>query len=310
MYIYPVDQQEFELLIASEESCRAYLEAIRWPNGFICPVCGSTKAWRNLTSRWECHNCGRQTSVTAGTLFQDTHYLLQIWFQAIWYITGQKNGTSGLGLQRILGLGSYHTAWSWLHRIRRAMVCPGREQLKGIVQVDETFWGSEHTGKRGRGAEGKTVILVAIEHTGKTLGRVRFQIIPDASGPSLITAVKTLVTPETNIETDGWRGYSGLAEEGYKHQILRADENEELLPQVHLVIALLKRWILGTHQGGVQVSHLEYYLDEFTFRFNRRTSHSRGLLFRRVLENAVQVLPIKEVDLKASLKTTPPIAPP
>jgi transposase-like protein len=298
MYNYPVDQQEFEILTASEESCRLYLEKIRWPKGFVCPACGSIKAWKIITARWECHHCGRQTSVIAGTLFQDTRYPLHIWFQAIWYVTGQKNGTSALGLQKILGLGSYHTAWSWLHRIRRAMVCPGRDLLKGTIQVDETLWGSSQAGKRGRGSDGKTLIFIAIEWNDQSPGRVRLMKIPDASGKSLISAINNTIEEKSTIETDGWRGYNGLRDAGYQHKVIRMNETEDLLPQVHLIASLLKRWLLGTHQGGIRESHLDYYLDEFTFRFNRRKSRSRGLLFQRVLENALHVLPIREVDLQ------------
>lgn len=297
MYNYPVDQQEFETLIASEAACRAYLARIRWPDGFVCPACASPMAWQLATDRWECRHCGRQTSVTAGTLFQDTRYPLAVWFQAIWYVTGQKYGASALGLQRVLGLGSYHTAWAWLHRLRRAMVRPGRDRLQGVVQVDETYWGREQTGKRGRGAAGKTLILVAIEHTGRKLGRLRLLRIPDVTRTTLTAAVQDLVLPGSTVETDGWSGYGGLAAAGYQHTVIRSEVSDDLLPHVHLVVSLLKRWLLGTHQGGVQVSHLDYYLDEYTFRFNRRTSHSRGLLFRRVLEYAVQVSPVREVDL-------------
>jgi len=296
---YPADQQAFEQLVSSEESCRSFLASIRWPDGFYCPACGNSKGWHIVTDRWECRECGRQTSVTAGTLFQDTRYPLQVWFQAIWYVAGQKYGASALGLQRLLGLGSYQTAWAWLHRLRRAMVCPGREQLSGTVQVDETFWGSEHTGKRGRGAEGKTLVLVGIERRGSQLGRVRLMRIPDAAGDTLIPAIAAMIAPGSVIETDGWPGYRGLSMNGYVHQVLKSEATDDLLPQVHLVASLLKRWLLGTHQGGVQASHLEYYLDEFTFRFNRRTSRSRGLLFRRILENAVQISPIRGKDLRA-----------
>ena len=299
MESYPQDQSEFDALIASEEACRAYLASMRWPAGFICPRCAQSKAWLKATGVWECGHCGTQTSLTAGTLFQDTRSPLRVWFQAIWYITGQKYGASALGLQRVLGLGSYHTAWAWLHRLRRAMVRPGRDRLQGMVQVDETFWGSEKSGKRGRGAAGKTLILVAVEHTARKLGRLRLLRIPDAAGETLIPAVKELVAPGSIVETDGWAGYGGLAKAGYQPQVLRAEATEDLLPQVHLVVALMKRWLLGTHQGGIQVSHLDYYLDEYTFRFNRRTSHSRGLLFRRVLEYAVQVDPLREIDLRA-----------
>jgi len=296
---YPADQQAFEQLINSEESCRSFLVHLRWPDGFYCPACGSSKAWYITTGRWECGECKRQTSVTAGTLFQDTRYPLRVWFQAIWYVAGQKYGVSALGLQRLLGLGSYHTAWAWLHRLRRAMVCPGRDHLSGTIQVDETFWGSEHTGKRGRGAGGKTIILVGIERKGSELGRVRLMPIPNATGDTLITAISTMVRPDSIIETDGWSGYRGLTEKKFVHHVLKPESTEDLLPQVHLVVSLLKRWLMGTHQGGIQVSHLEYYLDEFTFRFNRRTSRSRGLLFRRILENAVQVTPLRGIDLRA-----------
>jgi len=304
MQTYPVDQQEFETLITSDLACREYLKCIRWPEGFVCPVCHSKNAWEIISDRWECKDCSRQTSITAGTIFQDTRYPLAVWFQAIWYITGQKHGTSALGLQKVLGLGSYHTAWTWLHRIRRAMVNPSRDMLVGTIQIDETFWGSEKSGKRGRGAEGKTLILVAVEHKESRLGRVRLLTIPDTTGETLIPTIKTLVIPGSKIETDGWLGYSKLSNFGYEHSVIKNSINDEPLPQVHLVISLLKRWLLGTHQGGIQSSHLDYYLDEFTFRFNRRTSRSRGLLFRRVLENAVLMPPVREADLR-SVKEIP-----
>ena len=299
MELYPQDQSEFDALIASEEACRAYLASIRWPTGFVCPRCAQTKAWPKATGVWECTQCGTQTSLTAGTLFQDTRSPLRVWFQAIWYITGQKYGASALGLQRVWGLGSYHTAWAWLHRLRRAMVRPGRDRLHGVVPVDETCWGSEQPGKRGRGAAGKTLILVAVEHTGRKLGRLRLLRIPDAAGETLVPALQELVTTGSTVETDGWAEYRGLTKAGYHHQVLRAEATDDLLPQVHLVVALMTRWVLGTHQGGIQVSHLDYYLDEYTFRFNRRTSHSRGVLFRRVVEYAVQVGPLRESDLRA-----------
>ena len=297
---YPRNQREFDALVASEEACQRYLSQIRWPEGFVCPACGHRRAWA-VRVRWhECAGCGRQTSVTAGTMFQDTRSPLRTWFQAIWYVTGQKQGASALGLQRVLGLGSYHTAWAWLHRLRRAMVRPGRERLSGIVQVDESFWGAQRPGKRGRGAAGKSVILAAVEHTGQRLGRIRLVRVEDLRAETLAGALTLLVEPGSCIETDGLFAYRVLVEAGYRHAVLRAESREELLPQVHLVISLLNRWLLGTHQGAVHASHLDYYLDEFTFRFNRRTSHSRGRLFRRVLEHAVQLPPVREADLHAS----------
>jgi len=297
---YPRNQREFDTLVASEELCQRYLHEIRWPEGFVCPVCRHGRAWK-VRGRWqECAGCGKQVSVTAGTMFQDTRSPLRTWFQAIWYVTGEKHGASALGLQRVLGLGSYHTAWAWLHRLRRAMVRPGRERLTGTVQVDETFWGGARPGKRGRGAKGKCVILAAVEHTGRRLGRIRLVRVSDTRSETLVGVLQMLVEPGSHIETDGLAVYRGLAGAGYRHEVIRAQSRDELLPQVHLVVSLLKRWLLGTHQGAVHASHLDYYLDEFTFRFNRRTSHSRGLLFRRVLEYAVQVAPLREADLRAS----------
>jgi transposase-like protein len=296
---YPRNQREFDALVASEEACQQYLIRIRWPEGFVCPACGQGGGWR-VRSRWqECRGCGKQTSVTAGTIFHDTRSPLRLWFQAIWYVTGEKHGASALGVQRVLGLGSYHTAWAWLHRLRRAMVRPGRERLHGTVQVDETVWGGARPGKRGRGAQGKSIILVAVEHTGKRVGRVRLVRMEDLRAPTLVATLQTLVAPGSCVETDGLSAYQALRGAGYQHTVLRAASKEELLPQVHLVVSLLKRWLLGTHQGAVRATHLDYYLDEFTFRFNRRSSHSRGLLFRRVLEHAVQVPPLREADLQA-----------
>lgn len=300
MASFPRNQQEFDALVASEEGCQSYLASLRWPDGFVCGSCGHTRAWRLGDGLYKCVRCRRRTSVTSGTIFHDTRYPLRRWFQAIWYVTGEKHGASALGLQRVLGLGSYHTAWTWLHRLRRAMVRPGRARLSGTVQVDETFWGGERPGKRGRGAEGKSVILAAVEHTGRRLGRIRLIRVEYSRGDTLVGALKTLVEPGSCIETDGLFAYRALTEAGYSHVVIRADNREDLLPQVHLVVSLLKRWLLGTHHGAVAASHLDYYLDEFTFRFNRRTSHSRGLLFRRVLEHAVQLEPVRESDLRAT----------
>jgi len=295
-------QKEFDALIASEEACQRYLAAIRWPNGIVCPACGSTTAWTLATGHSKCTRCRQRISVTAGTLFQDTRYPLRVWFQAIWYVVSQKYGASALGIQRVLGFGSYHTAWAWLHRLRRAMVRPDRDRLSGTVEVDETSWGAAQEGKRGRGAAGKTIILVAVEHTGNKMGRLRLLRVPDFSGDTLAAAVEALVTPGSIVETDGLQSYNGIAALGYTHRVVRTVVRDDLLPHVHLVVSLLKRWLLGTHQGGVQVSHLDYYLDEFTFRFNRRTSHSRGMLFRRVLEYAVLAAPVHATELRAPLK--------
>ena len=195
-----------------------------------------------------------------------------------------------------LGLGSYETAWTWLHKLRRAMVRPGRDRLTGQVEVDETYLGAEEAGIRGRGAITKALIVVAAEHAGRRIGRIRLRHIPDASADSLQGFIDEVVEPGSLVHTDGWSGYNRVTAQGYRHRItVQSDHPEpahELLPRVHLVVSLLKRWLLGTHQGAVTPAHLDYYLDEFTFRFNRRRSRHRGKLFFRLAEQAVQVEPV------------------
>jgi len=254
---------------------------------------------------WQCVECGFETSVTAGTIFQDTRKPLRLWFQAMWYVTNQKQGVSALGLQRVLGLGSYPTAWTWLHKLRRAMVRPGRDRLKGTVEVDETFWGGPRRGKPGRGAAGKTLILIAAEQDGSRIGRIRLRRIPDASGETLEEALKEMVDAGTLVVTDAWSGYNGLEVQGYEHGIIRKSSivGENLLPLANRVASLLKRWLLGTHQGGVRVSHLDYYLDEFTFRFNRRTSGSRGKLFYRLAQQAMMIDPVPGKTILGAIPT-------
>ena len=220
----------------------------------------------------------------------------------MWYVVNQKSGVSALGLQRVLGLGSYHTAWNWLHKLRRAMIRPGRERLSGQIEVDEVFIGGVRPGKRGRGAAGKTLVVIAVEEAVKGIGRIRLHQVADAAGESLEPAVWDMVEPGSTVRTDGWRGYNGLTELGYKHVVVRStpELGANLLPLANRIASLLKRWLLGTHQGAVEHSHLEYYLDEYTFRFNRRTSKSRGLLFYRLICQAVDLGPVVEADLKVA----------
>jgi transposase-like protein len=291
---YPRTLLEFEHWFATEEACRLYLSQLRWPDGFRCPRCISTKYWLTKRSLHHCEGCGLQTSVLAGTIFQDTKQPLRLWFRAIWHVTSQKYGTNALGLQRVLGLGSYHTAWTWLHKLRRAMVRPGRDRLSGIIEVDETYIGGEKPGKRGRGATGKELVIIAAQKDGGRIGRIRLQRVADASAASLENVVKASVELGSIVHTDAWVGYSGLSELGYTHDIVRqgADVGENLLPKVHLIASLLKRWLLGTYQGAARPSHLDYYLDEYTFRFNRRTSRSRGKLFYRLVQQAAVVDPV------------------
>lgn len=227
-----------------------------------------------------------------------------MWFRAIWWVTSQKNGASALGLQRILGLKSYKTAWTWLHKLRRAMVRPGQDRLSGTVQVDEIFIGGVKHGKRGRGAQGKALVMILAEDKGNIVGRIRLQIIPDACAISLEKVIQDNVVSGSRIKTDGWKGYTGLKSLGYEHKVVRKsqDVGENLLPLCHRVASLIKRWLMGTHQGAVSHEHLGYYLDEYTFRFNRRTSQSRGLLFYRLMQNAVKLEPVRFNDINLSVR--------
>jgi transposase-like protein len=292
---YPRDLAEFETRFSTEAACREYLFRLRWPDGFCCPRCGGRKTWPLRGVLLQCADCSYQSSVTAGTIFQDTRKPLTLWFRAMWSVTSQKNGASAIGLQRVLGLGSYKTAWTWLHKLRRSMVRPGRDRLSGCVEVDETYWGREEQGVRGRQTESKALIVIAAQEDGSGIGRIRMRRIPDASAESLMPFIEEAIEPGSLVHTDGWIGYLPLDGKGYHHRVTflkgRKESASELLPRVHRVASLLKRWLLGTHQGAVSHEHLDYYLDEFTFRFNRRNSRSRGKLFLRLAEQAVAVGP-------------------
>ena len=236
-------------------------------------------------------------------MFERTRKPLRVWFQAIWLVTSQKHGASALGLQRVLGLGCYQTAWTWLHKLRRAMVRPGRERLHGSVEVDETYVGGAATGgKRGRGAENKEIVVIAVEVLRpKGFGRIRMRRVPDVSGDSLVPFICDVAEPGTEILTDGWGGYNSLTKHSYVHsRTVLSDSGDPAhvaMPGVHRIAALLKRWLLGIHHGAVSGKHLDYYLDEYTFRFNRRTSRSRGMLFYRLMQQAVAtaVVPYRQL---------------
>ena len=293
---YPRTLQEFDEWFPSEEACADYLRRLRWPDGFRCPSCAGDKAWSTTRGQWRCAKCQRQTSEIAGTIFEGTRKSLRMWFQAMWYVTSQKFGGSALGLQRVLGLGSYETAWTWLHKLRRAMVRPGRDRLAGRIEVDETYVGGDEEDVRGRQTQKKAIVAIAVEVLEpRGFGRVRLRQIPDVSAESLVPFVCAVVEPGSTVETDGWLSYNPLTKHGYEHvrTIISGSGNPAhvLMPAVHRVASLLKRWLLGTHQGAVSAKHLDYYLDEFTFRFNRRTSRARGLLFYRLVEQAVRADP-------------------
>ncbi len=288
---YPQTYEDFLEWFKTEEDCANYISKIRWQDGFKCSKCFSTKAWRTSKGLMHCYDCGHQTSVTAGTLFQGTRKPLRLWFSVIWWVVSQKNGSSALNLKNTMSFKSYETAWTWLQKLRRIMIRPGRELLYGNVEVDETYLGGEEAGVIGREIGKKILIVVAVEENNGKIGRVRFRCIKNASSKELIPFITDNIEKNSHIITDAWSGYSPLRDKEYVHEvknISKSDKNaDELLPKVHLVISLLKRWLLGTHQGAVSEKHIQYYLDEYSFRFNRRLSKHRGKLFYRIIQQAV-----------------------
>jgi len=307
---YPKTLNELEKRFSTETDCRSYLFFLRWPNGFICPRCGHNKAWEMKDGIFWCMSCSYKASITSGTIFERTRKPLKDWFRVIWWITSQKYGASAKGLQRMLGIGSYETAWTWLHKLRRAMVRQGRDRLAGEIEVDETFIGGEkHGGKRGRGAIGKTLVLIAAQREGKKLGRIRLRCIPNASAETLERGILDAIEPGSVIRTDGWLGYNRLEDLGYTHKIIKTDAvvGDNLLPACNMVTSLLKRWLGGTLQGAVSHEHLDYYLDEYTFRFNRRTSRYRGKLFYRLLQQAVITDGVTYNEIKRGIRGPKPV---
>ncbi len=292
---YPRTYQEFRDWFGDDAACLEYLGQLRWPDGFTCPRCGGGDSWRTAARLWMCAACGVKTSATAGTIFHRSHSPISTWFAAVWFVTSQKNGVSAQGLQRVLGFGSDETAWAWLHKLRRAMVRPERERLSGIVEVDESFIGGQSPGRKG-GSTPKVPVMIAVERTGKrALGRVRLAVAEAPNTNELVEFACTVIEPGSTIRTGGARIFRKLASMGYAHDYVTvynsADPAHELLPGVHMVSSLLKRWIAGTHHQRVSDKHLPYYLDEFTFRFNRRKSRARGLLFYRLMQQAVATDP-------------------
>ena len=299
---YPDTIREFFRMFPDEKSCLDYLIEMRWKDGFVCPKCNlHSTPWRTSRNRITCPSCKYQATATIGTIFEKTRTPLTTWFEAAWHVTTAKNGLSAKTLERTIGT-SYHVAWMMLHRFRVAMVNSEREKLQGIVEVDESFIGGEdHGGKRGRGTD-KAIVVMAVEiNEGKGFGRTRMRHVQDASGDSLLPFVKDCISTGASIRTDGWRGYSKLDTIGYTRDVVNISDSGDFahvaMPGVHRLASLLKRWILGTHQGSIGDMHLQSYLEEYTFRFNRRNANSRGLVFRRLLEHSVVSCPITQLDI-------------
>jgi transposase-like protein len=288
---FPSTEAQFRACFADEDQCRAYLARLKWPEGFRCAHCGGATAYFLPSKRvvYECAGCGRQVSLIAGTIFEQSKKPFALWFRAIFEVTASKQGISAAELHRKLGLGSYQTAWSWLQKIRSATVRPNRQPLSGEVEIDESYVGGPEPGKPGRGAEEKAIVTAAVEKRGRGCGRVRLGLVPNVSAAALIGFVEKHLGHGETAHTDGWRGYAKLGKTGYQHIVSVLSQLDqtaaEVLPRVHLIFSLLKRWILGTHQGSVSFKHLDGYLEEFTFRFNRR-------LARRITHGANRLLGI------------------
>jgi transposase-like protein len=305
---YPRTYQEFREWFPDDDSCREYLAGLRWRESFSCPRCAGGGYWQTGRGLRMCTECGLKTSVTAGTIFHRSHTPLSTWFAAVWFVTSQKNGVSAQGLQDALGFGSYETAWAWLHKLRRAMVRPEREllgtDLAGFVELDQSFLGGRSTGRAG-GSSTKTPITIAVERTtGGQLGRVRLEVADKVGGLDMIDFATEVIAPGTTVHTDGASMFTRLKSLGYVHQATpstkasrQVEDPDAVMPGPHMVSSLLKRWTAGTLHYRLSYQHLPYYLDEFTFRFNRRNSQARGMLFYRLLQQAVDTDPHPLKDL-------------
>jgi transposase-like protein len=297
----PGDLPAFLERFGTDAKCRAYLVRTRWPEGFRCEGCGHDRAYSHKKRLIEeCRVCGKQHSLLAGTIFEQTKTGLARWFLAIYLVTSSKGGISAMELKRQMGFGSYQTAWTWLHKIRKAMVRPERTPLSARVEADETYVGGPRPGRSGRGAGGKVKVAGAVESgrgraRGRRLGRLRLAVVEDASAKSLDGFLGQNVARPATVVTDGWSGYGGLGAAGYRHEPLNLSatwgDAALRLPAIHLVFGLAKRWLLGTHHGAVSKKHLSAYLDEFVFRFNRRTAKSIAHRFARLIEHAMQIPP-------------------
>lgn len=291
----PASLSEFEARFATEAACVEYLRDRRWGGRFQCPRCGETRAWQLRTRPLDqCVGCDHQVSLTAGTVFQGTRKPLRLWFRVMAEVLFSKSGCSALEISRRFGL-RYATAWTWLHKLRSAMDRSFGDPLEGIVEVDESYVGGAATGeRRGRSPKGKSIVVGAAECRGKHIGRIRLRAIRSASAAELAAFALTSIAVGCTLRTDGWRGYSGIGGRDYRHRpvtIGNPKNASRLFPRIHRVFSLLDRWMLGTLHGSVSRKHLQRYLDEFMFRFNRRTSMNRVLLFDRLLTGALRRRP-------------------
>ena len=297
---FPKNEIEFDRRFCNEQACNEYLFQLRWPDGFVCSQCSHAGYWKSARGLYICRHCEHQQSVTAGTIFHGTKKSLILWFKALWWFSTRKSSVNAVTLQDMLGLGSYQTAWNWLQKLRTCTIFPQREKLSGKIEADEFYLGGKSSGKRGRGADNKCKVAVAIERKGRQLGRLRMQVITRCSAAELIPFATNNIATGSSITTDGWKGYCGLEEAGYIHNKVlqtKTDDKDSVLPGVHLIASLVNRVILGTFQGRFEGKYLQRILDEYVFRFNRRTTKSVGKRFWRIMQQAVASPPVANKDL-------------
>lgn len=302
---FPKSEIEFDLRFSNPKACYQYLFQMKWPDGFVCVKCGHRNCWHSNRGLYICTACNHQHSLTAGTIMDSSKKPITCWFKAMWWFTTRKSGINAVNLQELLGFGSYRTAWSWLQKLRRCTIRKDRQKLSGRVEVDEFSIGGERSGKRGRGAEHKTIVAVAVERqpTGKKIGRIRLQVILDCTSDSLETFIDLNIEPGSTIVTDSWSSYprsiKDQTHEPINQSVSGKDDNR--LYGVHLVATLVKRLIRSTHQGRFEPKYLQNYLDEYVFRFNRRKSKYIGKKFMRIVQQAVSSVKIRWEDIRWNL---------
>jgi transposase-like protein len=277
-----------------EAACVEFLRKLRWPKGFVCPRCGARESVMLQTRRLEqCRTCRYQASLTAGTMFHRTRKPLRLWFLAIFFVGRHKTGISALQLQKDLGLGSYKTAWAWLHKLRSALHERPESRLTGLVEADETYVGGRERGFLGRRLEGKSLVAAVVENRGERAGALRMQVVRAASRAELGPFIRGAIDQaHATVKTDAWPGYGDLRKQGVKHRAVVQGNRArapKILPWSHIVFSNLKGWLRGTFHG-VSNKHLPRYLQEFVYRTNRRwLEHD---LFFYILRRAVQGEPL------------------
>lgn len=311
---FPKSEIEFDQRFSNPDNCYEYLAKNRWPNGFLCEKCGHNAFWISAKHIYICTKCEHQYSLTAGTIMHRTRKPITYWFKAMWWFTTRKSGVNAVNLKELLGLGSYHTAWTWLQKLRRCTIRKDREKLSGRVEVDEFFVGGQKAGKRGRGADGKTIVYIAVERDLKQdpstleeywqIGRARMQVALDCSSYSLETFINHNIEAGSTVATDKWSSYQPIVNMRYNHEVVDAPDQkgpESGLYGAHLVVSLVKRLIRSTFQGRFEPKYLQNYLDEYIFRFNRRKSKSIGKKFMRIVQQVIKSRKISNRDIQCDL---------